>query len=132
MEFFPVFDLCRCGMIILLNEGLCWLWNNKLIFSDITAVGIFNYTNRHVLWCHQERRSYQIQYPSQNGKLSGTGCLDISGSGLSPIDCLVWMLWTMALTLRLWWRPLRARVDWTGLSRTRCTRMTDTGYVRSV
>lgn len=70
MEFFPVFDLCRCGMIILLNEGLCWLWNNKLIFSDITAVGIFNYTNRHVLWCHQERRSYQIQYPSQNGKLS--------------------------------------------------------------
>lgn len=71
MEFFPVFDLCRCGMIILLNEGLCWLWNNKLIFSDIRAVGIFNYTNRHVLWCHQERRSYQIQCPSQNGKLSG-------------------------------------------------------------
>lgn len=35
MEFFPVFDLCRCGMIILLNEGLCWLWNNKLILATL-------------------------------------------------------------------------------------------------
>lgn len=49
MEFFLVFDLCCCGMIILLNEGLCWLWNNKLIFSDIIVVGIFNYMNCYVL-----------------------------------------------------------------------------------
>lgn len=66
---------CR---ILLPKEGLFRFGKliNRLrefffIFSDITAVKLFSYMSRHVLWCHQERRSYQIRYQSQNGKLSG-------------------------------------------------------------